>query len=80
MASFETIYRIPSSHVLRTESHSYGDGVPDSSSHVEYDDRGQYVARNERRAHPNEDGRRSSDGRKKFAIDRVLVAFKDGLS
>jgi hypothetical protein len=80
MASFETIYRIPSSHVLRTESHSRIGGVPDSRSHVEYDDRGHFVARDERRAHTNEDGRRSSDGWKKFAIDGALVAFKDGLS
>jgi hypothetical protein len=78
MASFETIYRIPSSHVLKTKFHSYGGGVPDSWSHEEYDDEGQFVARYESRAHMN-DGRRTSDGWKKFDLDDVLVASEDGL-
>jgi hypothetical protein len=30
MASFETIFRIPSSHVLKAKFHSYGAGVPES--------------------------------------------------
>ena len=79
MASFETIYRIPSSHVLKTKFHSDGGGVPDSWSHVEYDDGGQFVARYESRAHTKYDGRRTSDGWTKFDIDRVLVASEDGL-
>jgi hypothetical protein len=79
MASFETIYRIPSSHVLKTKFHSYGEGVPDSWSHVEYDDGGLFVALYESRARTNYDGGRISDGWKKFDIDGVLVASEDGL-
>jgi len=79
LESFETIYRIPPSHTLRTKFHSYGGGVPDSWSHVEYDDRGQFVARYESRAHTNYDGHRTSDGWTKFDIDGVLVASEDGL-
>ena len=37
MASFETIFRIPSSHVFKAKFHSYGAGVPESWSHEEYD-------------------------------------------
>jgi hypothetical protein len=62
----------------KTKFHSYGGGVPESWSHVEYDDRGQFVARYESRAHTN-DGGRISDGWKKFDIDGVLVASEDGL-
>jgi hypothetical protein len=79
MASFETIYRIPSSHVLKTKFHSYGGGVPDSWSHVEYDDGGQFVARYESRVYTSDDGGRISDGWKKFDIDGVLVASENGL-
>jgi hypothetical protein len=30
MANFETIFRIPSSHILKAKFHSYGGGVPES--------------------------------------------------
>ena len=79
MASLETIFRIPSSHVLKAKFHSYGAGVPESWSHLEYDGGGEFVARYESRAHTNEDGGRISDGWKKFDIDGVLVASEEGL-
>src|ERR1700733_12599385 len=78
MASFETIFRIPSSHVLKAKFHSYGGGVPESWSHEEYSGRGEFIARYESRAHLNGDGVRTSDGWKKFDFDDVLVASEDG--
>jgi hypothetical protein len=63
--SFETIYRIPSSHILKTKFHSYGGGVPDSWSHVEYDDRGQFVARYESRP--------TSEERSKITLDVDVI-------
>src|SRR5580692_7954867 len=45
MTKFEKIFSIPSSHVLETKFHSYGSGLPDRWIHVEYDDRGQFIAR-----------------------------------
>jgi hypothetical protein len=80
MPSFETIFRIPSSHILKTKFHSYGGGVPETWNHVEYDDQGQFVARYEGRARTNDDGIRTSDGWKKFDIDGVLVASGDDLA
>ena len=74
MASFETIFRIPSSHILQTKFHSYGGGVPESWSHEEYDGGGEFVARYESRVHTNDDGVRTSDGWKKFDLEDVLVA------
>lgn len=79
MASFETIYRIPSSHILKTKFHTYGGGVPESWSHEEYDDGGEFVARYEGRAHINDDGVRTSDSWKKFDFNDVLVASEGGL-
>jgi hypothetical protein len=76
---FETIYRIPPSHILKTKFHSFGGGVPDSWSHVQYDDPGQFVARYEKQAHTNYDGLQTSDGWKKLDIDGFLVAAEDGL-
>jgi hypothetical protein len=52
--------------------------VPESWSHVEYDDRGQFVARYESRTHTNDEGRRISDGWQKFVGG--VVASEDGLS
>ena len=74
MPSFETIFRIPSSHVLRTKFHSYGGGVPESWSHEEYDDGGEFVARYESWVHTNDAGVRTSDVWKKFDFEDVLVA------
>jgi len=79
MARFETLFRIPSTHFLKTKFHSYGGGVPETWSHEEYDEGGQFVARYESRAHQSYDGIRISDGWKKFDIDSVLVASEDGL-
>ena len=79
MASFETIFRIPSSHVLKTKSHSYGGGVPENWSHEEYDDGGAFIARYESRVQTNDAGVRTSDGWKKFDFDDVLVAAEDDL-
>ena len=79
MASFETIFRIPSSHVLKTRFHSYGGGVPENWSHEEYDDGGAFIARYESRVHTNDAGVRTSDGWKKFDFDDVLVAAEDDL-
>jgi hypothetical protein len=45
MPSFETIFKIPSSHILKTKFHSYGGGVPESWRHDEYGDEGEFVAR-----------------------------------
>ena len=79
MASFETIFRIPSSHVLRAKFHSYGAGVPESWSHEEYDGGGEFVARYESCVHTNDDGVRTSDGWKKFDFEDVLVAAEGDL-
>ena len=79
MASFETIFRIPSSHVLKAKFHSYGAGVPESWSHEEYDGGGEFVARYESRVHTNDDGIRTSDGWKKFDFEDVLVAAEGDL-
>jgi hypothetical protein len=79
MASFETIFRIPSSHVLKAKFHSYGGGVPESWNHVEYDDHGRFIARYESRAHTNYDGVRTSDGWKKFDYEDVLIASEGDL-
>jgi hypothetical protein len=45
MANFEAIFRIPPTHGLTIRYHSRGDGRPERWVHVEYDDRGQFVAR-----------------------------------
>jgi hypothetical protein len=79
MASFETIFRIPSSHVLKAKFHSYGAGVPESWSHEEYDGGGEFVARYESCVHTNDDGVRTSDGWKKFDFEDVLVAAEGDL-
>ena len=79
MASFETIFRIPSSHVLKAKFHSYGAGVPESWSHEEYDGEGEFVARYESCVHTNDDGVRTSDGWKKFDFEDVLVAAEGDL-
>lgn len=79
MASFEMIYRIRPSHVLKTKFHSYGGGMPDSWSHEEYDEQGQFVARYESRAYTGHDGGQISDGWMKFDIDDVAMASEDGL-
>jgi hypothetical protein len=68
------MYRIPPSHILKTKFHSYGGGVPESWVHVEYDDRGQFVARYEGRSHEDFSGVKTSDGWEKFDIDGLLVA------
>jgi hypothetical protein len=79
MASFETIFRIPSSHVLKAKFHSYGAGVPESWSHEEYDGGGEFVARYESCVHTNDDGVRTSDGWKKFDVEDVLIAAEGDL-
>jgi hypothetical protein len=79
MTRFEKIFRIPSSHVLETKFHSYGSGLPDRWIHVEYDDRGQFIAQYESRAHTNCDGVQTSDGWEKFDIDDVLITSEVGL-
>jgi hypothetical protein len=80
MPSFEQMYRIQPSHVLKIKFHSYGGGVPDSWIHVEYDDGGQFVARYDGRSHHNYDGVRTSDGWEKFDIDGVLVGSGNALA
>jgi hypothetical protein len=77
MASFETIFRIPASHILKTKFHSYGGGVPESWSPEEYSGGGEFIARYESRVHTNDAGVRTSDGWKKFDFDDVLVALQD---
>ena len=79
MTSFETIFRIPSSHVLKAKFHSYGAGVPESWGHEEYDGGGEFVARYESCVHTNDDGVRTSDGWKKFDFEDVLVAAEGDL-
>jgi hypothetical protein len=79
MTRFEKIFRIPSPHVLETKFHSYGSGLPDRWVHVEYDDRGQFIAQYESRAHINYDGVQISDGWEKFDMDGVLIASAGGL-
>jgi hypothetical protein len=79
MASFETIFRIPSSHVLKAKFHSYGAGVRESWSHEEYDGGGEFVGRYESRVHTNDDGVRTSDGWKKFDFEDVLIAAEGDL-
>jgi hypothetical protein len=69
---------IRSGHILKTKFTATVGGVLESWSHVESDDRGQFVARYESRTHRNE-GRRISDGWKKFGIGDV-AASEDGWS
>jgi hypothetical protein len=76
MPSFETIFKIPSSQILKTKFHSYGGGVPESWSHDEYGDEGEFVARYESRVHRDDAGVRRSDGWKKFDFEDVLVEEK----
>jgi hypothetical protein len=79
MVSFETIYRIPPSHVLKTRFHSYGDGVPARWTHLEFDEDGRFVARYESLGRASRGRARASGGWKKFDADGVLVASEDDL-
>jgi hypothetical protein len=45
ITSFEAMFRIPPTHVLKLRFHSRGDMRPERWVHVRHDDRGQVVAR-----------------------------------
>jgi len=74
MASFEEIFRIPPSHVLKTKFHSHGGDRTERWIHVEYDDGGQFVARYVSRGPAMYRGDLTRAGWKKFDIDGRVVA------
>ncbi|MGB8843354.1 MAG: hypothetical protein WCC64_20050 [Aliidongia sp.] len=79
MATFEKIFGIPASHILKTEFHSHHGGQQESWTHEEYDGQGQLVARYESWAHTDYYGKPTREGWKKFDLNGALVASGDDL-
>lgn len=79
MATFEEIFGIPRSHVLKTEFYSHAGGQEEGWTHEEYDAEGRLIARYESWTHTTIYGSPTSEGWKKFDLAGALIASGKGL-